>query len=747
MTFLDRRKQFDDELDIYYGRELEDSEPWYEKLDERCARHPEWLAYRKKAAVYELAAESCEVKVFRHCPFFFALRAGQFRRGHGGGIGGWMRHNDDGRNYEDNCEAWKGEWRRFVNFNGKIDSDLDHHSLGYDHILSSGLNGFIEQARLRLEQTDDEKERAFLESIIIGMRALIRISERFGEEARSMMEKEDDPKVRSNLKRIADSALRCPAEAPRTFYEALNTILFTRQIIMLLEGARPSTYGHIDRMLAPYLEADLEAQRISREEARDLLYAFLAITDVKYEALKMVYNGASTTVVLGGCDADGEPVFNDVTRLALQAYLDMYLINPKPLLRISPRHPQEYFDIVGEYVASGINNCAIYNDDMVIASNVKSGKAVEDARLYVGGGCQENVLQNCEINSRATMFMNALAPFQMGMFPEDWREFIESEDLDIEEMWKAKSFDEFYAGFMKNMRLVTSKLAWHRNQLEADAWKYNPCPLMSATLGDCIENARDMTEGGCRYSTAAIDLAGIGTLIDSLWAVREVVFERGELNLERLKKILAEDFENDEAFRHYLIKTAAKFGRDTDGEHQAFVAKAFKDIAESSSGMPNSRGGKYVASLFAHRSNVRHGKDTGATPDGRKAGSILSKGMGPSNESLGPRMQSGEILQSLEPIDMTDFPIVSLLDLKMPVVDGPKGGIVIESVLRRFLEVGGSTVQFNVVGPEILLEAREHPEAHPDLIVRVSGFSAYFAHLNDETKDEIIERTLAEARA
>lgn len=746
MTFLDIRKEFDDELEIYFARELEDSEPWYEKLEARCARHPEWPPYRKKAAVYELAAEDCVVKVFRHCPFTFAASTGQWRQGYGGGIGAWMRKNAEGQAYQEQSEAWRTLWKEFVNFNGPIDSDMDHHSIGYDHIFQLGINGLIAKAQKRLENSDEEKARSFLKSVLIGLRSLIRFAERYAEEAEAMLANESDPAVRRNLERMIESIHRCPAEPPRTFFDALNTILFTREIIMAIEGARPSTYGHVDRLTGPFLEADLAAGRITRDEARDLVYAFLAITDTKYMSRKERVE-PSTTVVIGGCDAEGTPVFNDVTKMIIDGYRDMHLVNPKFLLRISPRHPQEYFDIVGEYVATGINNCAIYNDDVVIKSNVKAGKAIEDARLYVGGGCQENVLQNCEINSRATMFFNPLAVFEMGMFPERWKEFTDSEGLDLSPIYQAETFDEFYNGYMQNLNMVVAKLAWHRNQLEADAWKYNPCPLMSATLDDCIDNARDMTEGGCRYSEGAVDLAGIGTLIDSLWAVREVVFQRGEVNLERLKNILVENFENDEAFRHYLLKTVAKYGRDTDGEHQAFVAKAFKDIADASSGMPNSRGGKYLASLFAHRSNVSHGHRTGATPDGRKAGAILSKGMGPSNESMGPRIQSGEVLQSLQAIDMTDYPVISLLDLKMPVVDGPKGGIVIESVLRRFLEVGGSTVQFNVVGPEILIEAREHPESHPDLIVRVSGFSAYFAHLGDDVKDEIIERTLAEAGA
>jgi formate C-acetyltransferase len=275
----------------------------------------------------------------------------------------------------------------------------------------------------------------------------------------------------------------------------------------------------------------------------------------------------------------------------------------------------------------------------------------------------------------------------------------------------------------------------------------NPCPLLSSTLDDCIANASDMTGGGCRYSTGSVDLVGIGTLVDSLWAVREMVYRKQELTMDELVDALERDFAGCEDLARRLRELPGKFGRSRDPEFLEFTAKVFADAAEATSGQSNSRGGKYVASLFAHRSNVSHGRRSQATPDGRRAGQIYSKGMGPSNEALGERANIGDILDAIEPVNMTDYPVVAILDMKLPSADRKKSAMLVGSVLHRFLKVGGSVLQMNVVDPKVLLEARDNPELHPDLVVRVSGFSAYFSNLPTEVRDEIIQRTLLEAGA
>ncbi|MBM4080493.1 MAG: hypothetical protein FJ278_12400, partial [Planctomycetes bacterium] len=556
---------------------------------------------------------------------------------------------------------------------------------------------------------------------------------------------ERDPEVRQRLQRIADTARRVPAQPPASFYEALNAILFMREVTQSLEGNGISVFGHLDRILWPYYQDDLAKGRITRAEAKDLLAFFLAFSDVRF-GMRQVRNhvGTNTTVGIGGCDAQGNLVFNDLTRMIVETYVAARLVDPKLNARISARHPQEYSDLLAQMILSGSNSLCIFNDDVIIEANVKMGKAREDCRLYVGGGCQENVLENAEVNSRATMYLNLAHVLLMGFFPEKWAFFADREGIPLAAYDGCAGFDDLYDAFLRNLKVVVDAHIDQRNRTEREGWRYNPCPLHSSTLDDCIEKGLDMMEGGARYSFGSVSLTGIGSLIDSLYALRRVVFEQKHVPLGQLKAMLATNFEGEEAFRQFLIHRVPKFGQGDEGIRE-FSAKVFANVARVSSGKPNTRGGRYEASLFSFRSFTSMGAKTGATPDGRKAGEYLSAGMSPSLLALGQECDIGQVLSSLEPLDLTLYPVVAVLDVKLPASPtGYRPGVLVP-VIRRFLDCGGSVLQVNYVNPSVLMEAREHPERHPDLVVRVSGYSAYFHTLSPAVQSEIIDRTLVRA--
>jgi formate C-acetyltransferase len=251
-----------------------------------------------------------------------------------------------------------------------------------------------------------------------------------------------------------------------------------------------------------------------------------------------------------------------------------------------------------------------------------------------------------------------------------------------------------------------------------------------------------MMAGGARYNFGSVSLAGIGTLIDSLFAVRELVFERKQVPFAQLRDILAADFSGEEALRQHIVNRIPKFGQD-DPAIREFSTRVFADIARVSRGHRNTRGGVYEASLFSFRSFTDLGRRAGATPDGRHAGEHISPGMSPSMLALGRECDITTVLRAVDPLDMTDYPVVAVLDVKMPVSPSGHDPAVVESVIRCFVDYGGSVLQINVADPAVLLEAREHPERYPDLVVRISGYSAYFRTLSPAVQDEVIARTLA----
>jgi len=743
MPFLLERTQFEEELDCYYAGYPTNYRAFEQELHENSACHPEWLPAQRKSQGYSFIAAHCPVKIFRHFPFYFELNTGRARTDLGeGGLGGWMTREPFGGALRANGSAWWTPCYESGLSEGWLVLDNNHHGLGYDLVFRYGLHGLIAQAARRLYSAETEQERVFLESMITGLQALITIAGRFAVAAAELTAEEAETEIRQRLLRIADTARRVPAEPPATFYEALNTILFMREVTQELEGNGISVFGHLDRMLFPFYQRDLAEGRITREEASDLLAFFLAFSDVRFD-MKHARNhvGTNSTVVIGGCDAEGSPVYNELSAMILELYAELRLVDPKLNARISPRHPRAYFEGLATLIAEGGNSLSLFNDDVIIAANIREGKAPEDCRLYVGGGCQENVLENTEVNSRATIYLNLAQVLLMGLCPENWDWFTAREEFQARPFAACATFEELYDAFLQNLRAVVEAHIEQRNRTEREGWRYNPCPLHSATLLDCIENARDMLVGGARYNPGSIALTGAGTVIDALYALREVVFERKLLSLAHLREMLATDYAGEEAFRHLLLRIP-KFGQDEEGI-RAFSARVFADMARVSSGKANTRGGRYEASLFAFRSFVSLGTRTDATPDGRKAGDYLSPGMSPSPLALGASCSIGQILDALTSLDLTHYPVVAVLDVKLPLLPGRCRPDILIPVLMRFLHSGGSVLQMNYVDQAILLDAQRHPERHADLTVRISGYSAYFTTLPEVTQEEIIQRTEA----
>jgi pyruvate-formate lyase len=280
-----------------------------------------------------------------------------------------------------------------------------------------------------------------------------------------------------------------------------------------------------------------------------------------------------------------------------------------------------------------------------------------------------------------------------------------------------------------------------RNEAEREGWRCSSCPMLSSTIGDCIANARDMMEGGCRYSYGSVSPIGVGTLVDSLFSIRVAVFEEQRLSLDRLGLALRDNFAGDEVLRQYLANRVPKYGHDNDAI-RSFSARVFADLAALTNGKPNGRGGRYEAGLMSYRFFTGMGQQTGATPDGRRAGEYLSQGMGPSLLSASGNGSLGCLVESVRPLDLTAYASIGVLDGKLPWSRNACRPETVAAVLKRFLECGGSVLQLNVVDQGALLDAQAHPAKHQDLVVRVSGYSARFVTLGKATQDEIMQRAI-----
>jgi Pyruvate-formate lyase len=731
---------FFEELSQYYSGYPSDVSLCNQRIEEFYQENPGAAPEKVKAFIYKASAELCDIKLFRYCPFYYEIASGRRRNSGTSGfppedcIGAWLM-----RKNAHIAELYR-EWYKPYTDMDIIDTimfvDFAHHCAGYDNVLKKGLMGIMEDAIKSLGTADDSDQREFLQAVIDGNMALGLICRRFSETAKVMAENEQEPEIRKQLALIAETAGCVPFEPPRSFYEALNTILFIREACISLDGIAVPILGHIDRMLESFYLNDIEKGILTRNEAKNLLAFFLAITDARFDHTNTT-NGTNVSVVIGGCGRDGKPIFNEITKMVIEIFREYNLANPKLQARVSKDHPREYSGLLSVLVSSGANVLSILNDDVIIPSFTKVGKSLEDSRLYVAGGCQETVLQNTEVNCRAYIYINLLQVLRMTLLPEYYPIYEREKMKRSATLWS--SFDEFYRSCFSVLKLLCCKVAERLGSFEERWREYSPCPLYSSTIEDCIKNRKDITAGGARYNNSNLALVGIGSFIDSLYAVKRAVFDDGIINMEQLRKALCDNFKGAGDLRQYLKNRIGKFGQDSD-EINEFAAKVFKDTAINSSGMQNPRGGIFEASLFTFYAYDWLKDYTGATPDGRLDGQILSRGISPAETT--DDVNIAKILHTVKSLDLTMYPGSGVVYLDMPLTMKKSGYKLYENIIHCALNAGIIALDFNIVDKKALMDAKKNPEQHRGLVVRVCGYSAYFVGLDPNVQDELIERVL-----
>ncbi|MHA1799385.1 MAG: pyruvate formate lyase family protein, partial [Candidatus Helarchaeota archaeon] len=405
--------------------------------------------------------------------------------------------------------------------------------------------------------------------------------------------------------------------------------------------------------------------------------------------------------------------------------------------RYSKKSPPEYLRKIIE-LHKFTSGPAFYNDDINIQTMMNDGYALEDARDYCLVGCVEPSGNGDTFG--ATGGSKIYLPTLLDMVINRGKTtfFGNQDGPDTGDPTQFKSFEEFMNAFYTQMQHVISCVAKATN-LRDDIWaqKFNN-PLISCTIDGCIENARDMTNGGARYKFQAIGAGGLGTAVDSLAAIKKFVYDERKVNMEDLIKSIQSNFKNAESLRQ-ILSNGPKYGMDDDFADSIAVEVVDK-FCEMVKNEKLPRGGHFKASFISYGLNVYEGMLEPATPNGRLASQPLSNSISPSNgaEKEGPTAA----IKSVAKIDHTKIGYGDSFNMKFPLslLNTEKGIQSFETLVKTYFDLGGFHVQFNVINEDTLREAQLHPEEYQDLIVRVSGYSAYFTQLGRQIQDDLIAR-------
>jgi formate C-acetyltransferase len=717
-------------------------------MDKFYDENPNIHPYLLKAALYEEIEKQFEPVIFKNSPFFFEMgvrAAESWGTPDANSAATWMFNKRIHIMQE--LERKHTIWFQMYNAESplKIWSlhcggfDFDHHCLGYTRLMKEGLKGIMTQISKRMKTAADHSQKCFLEGALRGCKVIIGTAAKFADRAEELLRNEKDSAVRKNLTRIARCARRIPENPPESFYEGLAMILFMREATASMEGIGISVLGHLDRLLIELYRKDIKSGVITEKEAKVMLGQWMVHTDVKFHIEDNPWPETSTCMELGGCDADGKQVYNELTKLILTAHKDYKLLNPKPNCRISSQSSQEYLDLLSSLTLSGHNNLAILNDDVLIPACVKMGKDIREARLYVNGGCQETMCEGVEHTAGAYFYYNIARVLDLSLRPlnpEQLKNLPPHLQKCLPEKATGNTFKEFYDSVIASIEKMALLGSLWAAETGSHAWEVQPSPMFSSTLKGCIENAVDYAAGGAKYNPSGVAYVGFGTLVDSLAAIKRAVYDLKITDMETLLEALSRNWDGYESLRGKLTGMP-KYGWN-DAESNLMAANVSADLARITSKMKNERNDKFQASFFVYYAFKNSARIVRATPDGRADGDLLSQGASPGR--VRPPETLTDVFNSMSHIYFTDFPGNAVFDIQIP--SGRMEPEKLSSVLKTFTLLKGPTFQPNCANVNTMKDAQAHPEKHRDLIVRISGLSAVFTVLTKDVQDEIINRNV-----
>jgi pyruvate formate-lyase/glycerol dehydratase family glycyl radical enzyme len=628
-----------------------------------------------------------------------------------------------------------------------------HMVLGNRNVLPEGFAGLRHRAEDRLARCRDEHDEAgiaFCEGVIISCDAIQELAARYAALAREQADAAADPVRRDELLAMAVRCERVPFHPPRDFPEALQAMWFTELGAVLAYGMTGIfATGRADQWLWPYYEQDRAAGHLDEDDAVEWLSELLVKLGSNLLLLPTVGKATgselgadSMAVTVGGLAPDGRDGTNELSYRFLDAVARVKALGNTFSIRTSELSPPEWLEATAA-VFQRTSGPGLFNDEKVVESLVGCGYPLEHARDYAVIGCVEPTSDGNTFGCTSGNDISLVGALEMTLLRGRLRVIGKRVGPDTGDPRTFETFEQLMHAFEQQVRFLVDLVEAGVAQKDAIYAASFHNPYVSATLDGCIDSARDMTCGGARYDFASISARGLGTVTDSLAAIRATVYERRRFTMDELLSALASNFRGREPLRQYLLNRTPKYGAD-DENADAIATRVASFFCHEVASRTCARGGPYRPGFFSYGMHVLEGGLLGATPDGRRAGEPLSNSLSPVNgsETNGPT----GVMRSVARIDASQASNGYALNIKlMPsLLATPAGRDTFTALLRGYFDLGGLEVQPNVVDDATLRDAQRHPERYRDLVVRVSGYSAFWVDLGPAIQADLLARTAHE---
>ena len=611
--------------------------------------------------------------------------------------------------------------------------DLGHTSPGWQTMLDNGLSGLLEIAREQRARWGEElsnQQADFYTALDIVYASIIHLADRFARLATEIALAQPEHSPRMQL--VASALQRVPAQPPRTLHEALQFTYLMHQLIEM-EGERIRSMGGFDRLYRKWYEEDLRTNRLTRDQAKELIKFFW----IKFFAqTRGVANGKN--FYFAGCLEDGSCAVNDLSYLAMEVYDELDTTDPKLSVRVSHDTPDSFLEAIAKIMRQGKTGFVLVNDEVAIPALQQYGKTLADARNYLLIGCYEPAIEGKEIACNMSLKINLAKAVELALHQGIDPQSGQLIGLRTPDPQNIVSFEDFLALVLLQIDGQVNRATRYICHFERYWPVINPSPILAGTFLSCLKSGRDIGQAGPQYNNTGCMGAGLANITDSLVAIKRLVFEDKICTLSDLITATKANFEGYEKLHRHILYRLPKWGNDEDDADDLAcrVARYYTDRVNA---IPNTRGGFFRASMFTLDHRFHFGRHMGATPDGREAGEPLAVGVG----AMTGRDRQGVTahILSVTKLDFGRIPNGSVLDVYLhpSAVKGTEGLAAFMALIRTYFARGGFGIQFNIFDTETLEDARRHPDKYKTLQVRVCGWNVYFTSLSNEEQKQYIE--------
>jgi pyruvate formate-lyase/glycerol dehydratase family glycyl radical enzyme len=634
---------------------------------------------------------------------------------------------------------------------------ISHTVPDYEAVVEEGLASIIKKAEQKESvlggSEADARKRDFYKAVKLALQGVMAYAQRLKDKAASLAAQEKDPVRKEEISKMSEICGRVPRERSNTFQEALQAIWICQVALNQENNNISISLGRLDQILYPLYRKGIEEGTLTPGQAVELVGCFyLKLADhepMSPETAEELFGGSGSNqaITLGGVDVSGQDAVNDLTYVMLRATELLKVKDPNVNVRYYPGvNPKDYLKRLCEVnIVTKATPCFHNDIENIMAlsrQNCTDGNgsrySIEDARDYSIVGCVEPVKGGKTFGHTGAIMFNLASALEMALFQGKHRH-TEQEQFGPETPSPSQisSFDDFLAAFEKQATFMIEQSVELNNMLGRTHLKVHPLPLLSALTQETLHKGKDVLEGGATYNSSGVAIIGLSEVVDSLCAIKEFGFGEKGYTFADLIAAIENDWMGHERLREKILHSGTKFG--TDSKEAADMANRVIDLLHREyQKRENYRGGKYQVGYWTMTTHAGWGRLTGALPSGRKNGEVLPSGITPVSGQA-PNLTAA--LRFVAQLDSCKIQNSHALNLKFtPTLDKEKTISSLADHIDAFMRMGGLQVQCNLIDRPTLEDARVNPINHQHLLVRVSGYTAYFTDLNEHMQEEIITR-------